>query len=123
MMTPRELLERHQELKAQRAELTRQDNELKAELVDIEGQLSAVLDETGTDSIAVRGVATAYKTEEVVPTVEDWETFNNFARDNDLLFLFQRRLNVAAYRELLEQGVEVMGLIPTQITKISVRKN
>jgi hypothetical protein len=122
-MTPKELIERYQAIKAQRSELTRQDNELKEQLTEIEGRLSVALDELGADSLAVRGLGTVYRTEEIVPTVDDWDTFNSFVRDNDMLYLFQRRLNATAYRELLQQGVEVVGLNPTQITKITVRKN
>ncbi len=122
-MTPKELIERYQAIKAQRSELTRQDNELKEQLTEIEGRLSVALDELGADSLAVRGLGTVYRTEEIVPSVDDWDTFNSFVRDNDMLYLFQRRLNATAYRELLQQGVEVMGLNPTQITKITVRKN
>lgn len=122
-MTPKELIERYQAIKAQRSELTRQDNELKEQLTEIEGQLSVALDELGADSLAVRGLGTVYRTEEIVPSVDDWDTFNSFVRDNDMLYLFQRRLNATAYRELLQQGIEVMGLNPTQITKITVRKN
>lgn len=122
-MTFKDLIERYQDVKAQRAALTKQDNVLKEELLEIEGQLSAALDEAGADSLSVRGLGTVYRVEEIVPTVEDWDTFNTFARDNDLLYLFQRRINSAAYRELLEQGIEVMGLNQTQITKITVRKN
>ena len=122
-MTPKELIERYQAIKAQRSELTRQDNELKEQLTEIEGRLSVALDELGADSLAVRGRGTVYRTEEIVPTVDDWDTFNSFVRDNDMLYLFQRRLNATAYRELLQQGVEVVGLNPTQITKITVRKN
>lgn len=122
-MTPKELIERYQAIKAQRSELTRQDNELKEQLTEIEGRLSVALDELGADSLAVRGLGTVYRTEEIVPTVDDWDTFNSFVRDNDMLYLFQRRLNATAYRELLQQGIEVMGLNPTQITKITVRKN
>lgn len=122
-MTPKELIERYQAIKAQRSELTRQDNELKEQLTEIEGRLSVALDELGADSLAVRGLGTVYRTEEIVPSVDDWDTFNSFVRDNDMLYLFQRRLNATAYRELLQQGIEVMGLNPTQITKITVRKN
>lgn len=122
-MTPKELIERYQAIKAQRSELTRQDNELKEQLTEIEGRLSVALDELGADSLAVRGLGTVYRTEEIVPSVDDWDTFNSFVRDNDMLYLFQRRLNATVYRELLQQGIEVMGLNPTQITKITVRKN
>ena len=122
-MTPKELIERYQAIKAQRSELTRQDNELKEQLTEIEGRLSVALDELGADSLGVRGLGTVYRTEEIVPSVDDWDTFNSFVRDNDMLYLFQRRLNATAYRELLQQGIEVMGLNPTQITKITVRKN
>ncbi|MFC1018840.1 hypothetical protein ACFGZ6_01010 [Pasteurella multocida] len=117
------LIERYAEIKRQRAELTKQDNELKAEQSDLEIQMLLELDKAGTDSATIRGVGTVYKTKEIVPTIQDWDSFNTSVREQDLLFLFQRRLNASAYRSLLDQGVVVEGVEPTEITKVTFRKN
>ncbi|HDR1088743.1 hypothetical protein NMW79_00795 [Pasteurella multocida] len=117
------LIERYAEIKRLRAELTKQDNELKAELLEIEASIMVELDMAGTDSATIRGVGTVFKTKEIVPSITDWDSFNTSVREQDLLFLFQRRLNASAYRSLLDQGVVVEGVEPTEITKVTFRKN
>ncbi|HDR1856440.1 TPA: hypothetical protein QB617_000212 [Pasteurella multocida] len=117
------LIERYAEIKRLRAELTKQDNELKAELLEIEASIMVELDMAGTDSATIRGVGTVFKTKEIVPSITDWDSFNTSVREQDLLFLFQRRLNASAYRSLLDQGVIVEGVEPTEITKVTFRKN
>ncbi|MFP4800474.1 hypothetical protein ABWF04_06220 [Pasteurella multocida] len=117
------LIERYAEIKRLRAELTKQDNELKAELLEIEASIMLELDMAGTDSATIRGVGTVFKTKEIVPSITDWDSFNTSVREQDLLFLFQRRLNASAYRSLLDQGVVIEGVEPTEITKVTFRKN
>ncbi|MEH8108001.1 hypothetical protein [Gallibacterium anatis] len=121
-MSIKDLITEYQQLKAKRAELSRADAELKQRMDDIEATMLVELDNAGTDSVSVNGLGTVYRKQEIVPTIEDYATALNYIRDNDLMFLFQRRLNATAYRELLEQGVEVKGINPTQITKIIFRK-
>lgn len=121
-MSIKDLITEYQQLKAKRAELSQADAELKQRMDDIEAAMLVELDNAGTDSVSVNGLGTVYRKQEIVPTIEDHATALNYIRDNDLMFLFQRRLNATAYRELLEQGVEVEGINPTQITKIIFRK-
>lgn len=121
-MSIKDLITEYQQLKAKRAELSQAAAELKQRMDDIEAAMLVELDNAGTDSVSVNGLGTVYRKQEIVPTIEDYATALNYIRDNDLMFLFQRRLNATAYRELLEQGVEVEGINPTQITKIIFRK-
>lgn len=121
-MSIKDLITEYQQLKAKRVELSQADAELKQRMDDIEAAMLVELDNAGTDSVSVNGLGTVYRKQEIVPTIEDYATALNYIRDNDLMFLFQRRLNATAYRELLEQGVEVEGINPTQITKIIFRK-
>lgn len=121
-MSIKDLITEYQQLKAKRAELSQTAAELKQRMDDIEAAMLVELDNAGTDSVSVNGLGTVYRKQEIVPTIEDYATALNYIRDNDLMFLFQRRLNATAYRELLEQGVEVEGINPTQITKIIFRK-
>ncbi|MFU2135473.1 hypothetical protein [Gallibacterium anatis] len=121
-MSIKDLITEYQQLKAKRAELSQADAELKQRMDDIEAAMLVELDNAGTDSVSVNGLGTVYRKQEIVPTIEDYATALNYIRDNDLMFLFQRRLNATAYRELLEQGVEVEGINQTQITKIIFRK-
>ena len=116
------LITEYQRIRAQRQELSKTDKALKEQLDEIELQLMVALDKTGLDNATVRGVGQVIKSQEIVPNITDWDDFNASARDNDMLYLFQRRLNATAYRELLAQGVEVRGREPTTVTKITVRK-
>lgn len=122
-MTLKDLLEEYQSLKRQREELTQQINLIKGRLNELEAEMLVKLDELGSDNATVRGLGTVIRKEEIVPTIEDWDALNACVKENDMLYLFQRRLNAAAYRDLLDQGIEIKGVKPTQITKITVRKN
>lgn len=122
-MTLKDLLEEYQSLKRQREELTQQINLIKDRLNELEAEMLVKLDELGSDNATVRGLGTVIRKEEIVPTIEDWDALNTCVKENDMLYLFQRRLNAAAYRDLLDQGIEIKGVKPTQLTKITVRKN
>ena len=67
--------------------------------------------------------ATFYLNEDVVPQVEDWNTFYGYIKQNDFFHVLHKRVSAKAYRELIENGEEVLGTTPKQLTTLRMRSN
>tara|TARA_R110002167_G_scaffold185793_1_gene386565 strand:+ start:5841 stop:6218 length:378 start_codon:yes stop_codon:yes gene_type:complete len=50
-------------------------------------------------------------TETVVPTVQDWGQFNKFVLKNAAFDLYQRRVSSTAWRDRLEAGEKIPGVL------------
>jgi hypothetical protein len=57
------------------------------------------------------------------PHVEDWNKFYEFIHENKYWHLLDRRASVSGYRELLNLGREVPGVVPFVKMKLSVTKS
>jgi len=115
-------IDRMFKIREQRAELAKQDKELKTEFDELEIQLIGMLDTQ--DAMMSRGrLASATITEDTYPTDIDWDQVIEYIRENDAFHLLQRRLNTAPWRELLEiEGAPVPGTTPYTRRTISLRK-
>lgn len=60
--------------------------------------------------------------ENVVPNVTDWDQLHEYAKENDALYLFERRVATSAWRELEESGEHVPGTEPFTRRSLSLRK-
>lgn len=89
----------------------------------LEAEIIEDLDNTGIDK-ASGELATISISENVVPTVEDWDTFHRFIKRNNYFFLLERRAAAAAYRELLEsrKGRTIPGVISFKRRTLNLRK-
>lgn len=58
----------------------------------------------------------------VYPQVKDWEAFHQWILENSYLHFLERRAAVLAYREALEQGITVPGVLPFTKRKITFRE-
>lgn len=88
---------------------------------DLEAQIIAILDDNET----TRGggkKATASIVEEEVHNIDDFDAFAAFARKNNMLYLFQRRLSAPAVRELADKrkGGVIPGLSTFTKRKLSL---
>lgn len=107
----------HLELKA----LNKQVKDLKGLIAEKEAAIFRELDEQGTTS-ATGSVGQAKISEDVFPSIEDWDQVYEFIKDNDAFYLLKRSMNVAPFRELLEAGQSLPGATPTTVRKISISK-
>ena len=97
------------------------EKEASAVYTALESQIIALLDENET----TRGggkKATASVTDEEVYQFDDFDTFAAFAKKNNLLHLFQRRLSAPAVREIAERrkGGQIPGLSVFKKRKLSL---
>lgn len=101
---------------------------LNAELKAIDGMLAEnelamidALDEQGVEATRVSGVSVSIS-EQVVPSVEDWEAFEAFILENKALYLLQRRAAAGPYREMLQMEETVPGVVPFTKRSINMSK-
>ena len=99
-------------------------DELKAKRDELEQLLIAVLKKAGTPRVN-NGAYTASLTKRVLPTVTDWDEFYEFIKDNDAMFMLERRPSSTAYRDMLESrdGEAIPGVESFEKETISLRSS
>ena len=101
--------------------LENQIKEVNIEIADLNDSLISKYDEIGT--VTARGnYASATITESVVPTIDDWSLVQKYIMDNDALYLVHRRVSSGPWKELLDTGESVPGIVPFTKRSISLRK-
>jgi hypothetical protein len=91
--------------------------DLQKEKSELEAVLMARFKEQGVTRMAADGY-TVTLAKQTVPTIKDWTAFSKYVVENDALYLLQRRLSPAPYRDLLDQGQQVPGLEPFEVESI-----
>lgn len=97
----------------------------KAAEAEYKEQCQTILDlmqVQGISATKIPGVASLSVTEKDVATAEDWAQIYEWALDNEMLHIFQRRLSTTAVDELASQGVEVPGIVRIPTRTLNVRK-
>lgn len=102
-------------LKEQHAELHKQQQNLEKDLIE-------VLKEQGLNKIST-DYGAVYLREKTVPKVVEWEAFNDYVTQNNYLHLFQRRVSVASWKDLHDQGIEVPGVETVVFDEVATRKS
>jgi hypothetical protein len=91
--------------------------ELDAELLAIQLDLEA----QGLKLAAIGGVTVSLSVTEV-PTVHDWDAFNEFIVTRNMPGLLQRRVSSPAWKELTDSGIAVPGVSSFEKTTVNLRK-
>jgi hypothetical protein len=102
MPTQGQLIDQIFETREKMRALEKQITTLRTDKDVLEKQLLDQLDAQGVQSISGH-LATAYISESIVPSVDDWDSFHAFVRKNNAFYLLQRRVNAAPYRELMTE--------------------
>lgn len=110
-----QLDELRERMRALNAEL----KEIKEEFDAKEWELMRVMEELGLDQAKSDRVTVSLK-KDTVGTVEDWDALEDYIKENDAFYLFQRRISSVAYKELLQMGEDVPGVKQTELTKLSM---
>jgi len=109
------------ELREKKRKLEDEIKEIKAEIDEGFRWLISKYGEVGT--VTARGrLASATITETVVPTVEDWGEVVDWVMANDGVYLLHRRISAGPWKELLDSGETVPGIIPFTKKSISLTK-
>lgn len=81
------------------------------------------LEEAGVDKMALTGVGSVTAKTETVANVQDWDAFFDYIAENRAWYLLQRRPAVNACREAWTIGDTLPGVVPVELTKLSVAKS
>lgn len=119
-MDTKQLAEDIKALRDKKRELEGELKTVKAELDEKSNQMREYLADNAMDRAAIAGLTFSVTTE-TVPSVTDWNAFGEYIQQNNALYLLQRRPAAAAYRELLDEGVEIPGVEPFEKPKLNIR--
>ena len=110
------------ELRERRLALQKQVDEMKEQEGALNDHILESFSKAECDG-AKGKVATAAIARRTVAQVEDWDVFYEYVASRKAFDLLQRRCNDAAYRERLEQSVEIPGVKPYTVTSLSLTKS
>jgi len=115
------LIDKMHSLREQKRAIDKELKPITAEMEDTQMKILEVLTDIGTPT-ASGTKATARITETTVAQVDDWAKVEEFIKDNDALYLMERRISNAAFRELLNlTGEEIPGIKPYNRITLNLR--
>lgn len=97
-------------LRAERDAVTAQLRDVEARIDTMQAEVLNSLLDSGVESIRT-GNATVSVKRTTVPTVEDWPALDAYILKHKALDLLQRRVTVGAWRERVEAGKVVPGVV------------
>lgn len=116
------LIESLGSLKREKKALEAQVKDMEKQIEGVEKNLLLAMDAEGViESKSSIGKVTV--SDSVYPHVEQWEQFYEFILENKYLHLLERRPAVLAYRELLNLGRPVPGVLPFTKRKVTFKEN
>lgn len=112
------------EMMAVRAEKRHYEAEIKrldANLKLMETALKqAMLDQGITEAKGVYGKA-KYDEKVLYPQVDDWNMFHEYIKENNMFDLLHKRISLTNYRQLVEAGMAVPGVVPNYVSEVNLR--
>ena len=108
-------------LREEKRELETKVKALDALLATNEVSIIEIADEMGLDRFAVGKLTFSISTQ-VVGNVEDWDALHAYIKENDAFYLLQRRLSNAPYKEILDSGESLAGVVPFTKRSLNMRK-
>lgn len=65
-------------------------------------------------------LASVHIDEVVYPTADNWDEIYKYIHANKYYHMLERRLTAVAYRELVERGIQVPGIVPFKKRKVKL---
>ena len=104
-------------------EFTEADASDKAKQERIEGVLLQRFQERGVDSLAAKGVGTAYQAVRTSATVADWDTFFKHVLANEAFEMLERRVNKTAVEQFRNEHNDLPpGINWSETLVVNVRR-
>lgn len=113
------MIDKLEAIRERKRQLAEQMKALEAEFDDMEAQVIQRLQLEETDKASGKK-ATVSISEEVVPTITDFDALCKYVKKTGYFHLFQRRISAPAFRELAEKK-PVPGLEPFTKIKLNLR--
>lgn len=108
-------------LRERKKGLEAQIKEINTELEQSQQWLIKRCDEVGT-STAKGSLASITITKTLLPNIEDWGEVSEWVMANDGIYLLHRRISSGPWRELLDSGQAVPGIVSYTKTAVALRK-
>ncbi len=115
-----ELLTNLYEVRTKISKLQTEEKAYKRMKEDLESELLVQLEQQGIDRVSNKLCTVSVK-KETVPTVEQWDDLYKHIVQTNQFELLQKRMSATAYRELLQLGEQVPGVVSTELTKVNFR--
>jgi hypothetical protein len=115
-----ELLTNLYEVRTKISKLQTEEKTYKRMKEDLESELLVQLEQQGIDRVSNKLCTVSVK-KETVPTVEQWDDLYKHIVQTNQFELLQKRMSATAYRELLQLGEQVPGVVSTELTKVNFR--
>lgn len=109
------------EIRKQRSDLATERSDLYKEQLEVEHELLDMLSELGLDAAKTQAGHVRIN-ENIVPKVDDWEQVYQYVVENNQPYILFKRISSAAYRELLNQGIQIPGTEPETLRTIGLTK-
>jgi len=113
--------QRLRDLKDKKASLNKEIAAMNEIILELEASMMETLDNSNIN-LARAGNFTVSITENVVPTVVNWDLFDEYVVSTNSPFLYERRCSARPWRELQSSGVLVPGTEPFTKKGLSLRK-
>ena len=78
------------------------DNQIKANMAQVEVALMRMMKEVGSDNLKIKGLAQAYLTTKTFAGAKDWDALWKYIEESGNLDLLQRRISKKAVLEYME---------------------
>lgn len=116
-----EIIDRLFEIRQQKSDINEALKELTTEESTLQWELIPKLREQGVNS-SQSGKASATISDEVFPSVVDWDAYGDYIIKEHALYLLERRVAVKPFRELVQARSIPPGIEPIIKTSLSIRK-
>lgn len=114
------IIDEYRALYDERAELNAQSKELTRQMEELEAELIKRMDEAGLDS--AKGKCASLRLEEKpMPNITDWDAVYNYIKENEAWYLLERRVTQRAYQELVQSGEEIPGIKTYTLRRVATR--
>lgn len=120
-ITISDLIDELNDVRERKRDLNAQLKDIDEQYKELERQILEHMDSAGTELVASSRTRVSVQ-RQTVPSVTDWDAFEEYVKDNDALFLFERRVASKPWRELYESGEEVPGTEAFERRSLSLRK-
>ena len=87
---------------------------------ELEYEIAIKMQEQGLEKVS-NDLCTISVKAEMVPSVQDWDAVHQHIIDTNQFELLQKRMSATAWRELAKMGMEVPGVVGTELTRVNYR--
>lgn len=115
------LVERLSKVKNEKTSINNRLKELNGQEEYLESLLITTLQEQGLNKASTEAGTVSIKTDDY-PTIEDWDMFWEYIKDNNMPSIIKKSVNSKIWKSYLEQGVSFPGLSSYEKTVLSFRK-